>query len=280
MAVAEVVDLLVCPHCGQGLVVAEHGRVVRCPNGHAFDVARQGYLNLAGRTGPSNADTAAMVAARDRFLSAGHFAPIAETLSELADSTNPGARLLEVGAGTGYYLTRLLDGLVTSRGVALDVSVAAARRAARAHPRLGSVVADAWQPLPMASGTVDVLLNVFAPRNATEFARVLSGSGRLLTVTPTADHLVEVRRSLGLLGIQPEKQHQLTATLGGAFDQGATETLRFTMELDDSGLYDLVAMGPNAFHTSDDELRSRVAAVSTPVSVSAAVALGVWTPHR
>jgi 23S rRNA (guanine745-N1)-methyltransferase len=37
-----------------------------CPAGHAFDVAKQGYLNLSGAAEPANADTPAMLDARAR----------------------------------------------------------------------------------------------------------------------------------------------------------------------------------------------------------------------
>ena len=56
--------LLACPVCAGALDVAE--RPVRCRSAHSFDVARQGYVNLLGSTPPANADTAAMVAARER----------------------------------------------------------------------------------------------------------------------------------------------------------------------------------------------------------------------
>lgn len=57
-------DLLACPHCGAGL--AANDRSWRCPAGHSFDVAKQGYLNLADGPEPANADTAAMLDARAR----------------------------------------------------------------------------------------------------------------------------------------------------------------------------------------------------------------------
>lgn len=276
MALADVVDLLACPHCQQQLGVVDGDRLVRCPLGHSFDVARQGYVNLGGRAGPGNADTPAMLAARDRFLSAGHFRPLADRLLELVGPAGADPRLLEVGAGTGYYLARLLSGLTRARGVALDVSVAAARRSARAHPRLGSVIADAWRPLPVTTGSIDILLNVFAPRNAGEFARVLSSSGRLLTVTPEAEHLAELRDTLGLLGIRPGKQSQLESMLGDLFTSVSRESLRYGIELTGSALGDLVAMGPNAFHLSEAEISARVRSVDPPRPVSVAVSLEVW----
>ena len=277
VAISDVVDLLACPHCRAPLGVVEDARSVRCEQGHSFDVARQGYLNLAGGTAGHNADTPTMVAARDRFLSAGPYRPVVDRLLELARTAAPASpRLLEVGAGTGYYLARLVAGLDASRGVALDVSPAAARRAARAGPRIGSVVADAWRTIPVATGAIDLLLDVFAPRNAAEFARVLSGRGVLLTVTPHRGHLAEIRDPLGLLQVAPGKQRQLQATLAGTLRQTYGESLSFAVELDDSLLHDVVAMGPSAFHLSEEELSARVGAVTTPVSVTVAVELGLW----
>jgi len=169
--------------------------------------------------------------------------------------------------------------MTAPRGVALDVSVAAARRAARAHPRVASVVADVWQPLPLGDGSVDLLLDVFAPRHADEFRRVLAASGLLLVVTPQAEHLGELRRALGLLDIQPAKHEELRSTLAGALSEQTSESLQFAVTLEDDSVRDLVAMGPNAFHLSEAQIEDRVASVPTPVRVTAAVTLSVWSPR-
>ena len=57
--------------------------VLRCNAGHAFDVARQGYVNLLGAAAPGSADTAGMVQARAEFLAAGHYRPFAEAVGRL-----------------------------------------------------------------------------------------------------------------------------------------------------------------------------------------------------
>ncbi len=41
---AEVLPLLRCPLCGTGFAATDDS--LRCPNGHSYDVARQGYVNL------------------------------------------------------------------------------------------------------------------------------------------------------------------------------------------------------------------------------------------
>lgn len=287
MALPGVLDLLVCPHCRSSFQLTGDGRAVRCSNGHAFDLARQGYLNLQAGRPPRNADTAAMVAARDRFLSGGHYRPILERLLELVgDQAVAAPRVLEVGAGTGYYLAGLLNGLPGSRGVALDVSVAATRRAARAHPQLGAVVADVWQPLPVGDACCDLVVDVFAPRNAAEFRRVVTGPpttaeppGMLVVVTPEPDHLAQLREHLGLLEIQPDKQDQLHETLGRSFARQSQERVAFELILDAAALHDLVAMGPNAFHSDEEQLQRSLEAVPLPARVDAAVNVSSWRPR-
>src|SRR5919107_5250602 len=58
---SEAVDLLRCPVCAADL--EEGDGVLRCADGHSFDIARQGYVNLV----PGPGDSAAMVDARDSF---------------------------------------------------------------------------------------------------------------------------------------------------------------------------------------------------------------------
>ena len=143
--------LLRCPFCAGEL--ARAGQTVGCPHGHSFDVARQGYLSLLeGDARLGSADSAAMVAARERFLAAGHFDPLAAALAarcERALGGGPEGCVLDLGAGSGTYLARVLEAAPGRTGVALDLSKHALRRAARAHSRIGAVGADAWRPLPL-----------------------------------------------------------------------------------------------------------------------------------
>ncbi|SDB90928.1 23S rRNA m(1)G-748 methyltransferase [Raineyella antarctica] len=246
---ADVADLLTCPQCGSeaGSPLTLEGRTLHCPRGHSFDLARQGYVNLLTHAAPANADTADMVAARDRFLSSGAYAPIRD---ELARRVGTVRTVLEVGAGTGYYLAGCLGPATAAggRGLALDISPAAARRAARAHPRIGAVVADTWAGLPVRSGSVDVLLAVFAPRNPAEFARVLAPQGRVLVALPLPDHLAELRAELGLLDIEADKESRLLAQFAGHLQPAGHVDVRFELTLSAPAAQDLVAMGPNAFH--------------------------------
>ncbi|WP_328701814.1 methyltransferase domain-containing protein [Aestuariimicrobium ganziense] len=234
-----------CGRVGDPGPMARTAASLVCGAGHRFDLARQGHVNLLGRAAPANADTPAMVAARERFLSAGHYRPLAEAVTAAVPA---GSRvLLEVGAGTGWYVADALDSHPDALGVASDISPAAARRAARSHPRMVSLVADTWARLPLQDASVDALLCVFAPRNAADFARVLRPGGVAIVATPRPDHLQELRAELGLLGIHEGKDDQLTAQFAGYQQVDHTSVVR-RIELDESSIADLVAMGPNAHH--------------------------------
>lgn len=212
-----------------------------------------------------------MLQARQRVQRSGLFDQVASLVAGLAR----GRRVLEVGAGTAHYLGAALGIDPDARGVALDVSTAAARIAGRADERIAAVVADVWQGLPIASGSVDVVLSVFAPRNIAEFARVLAPGGRLVVVAPLAGHLAALREHHGLLGIEPAKQERLRAQTEEFFDLIHTDTRVYSAQLDSAQAADLIGMGPNAFHdagpipTASTVVRIEVVAwVFTPLVTS------------
>jgi 23S rRNA (guanine745-N1)-methyltransferase len=264
---AEAVDLLRCPVCGDAL--AEGAGALRCARGHSFDVARQGYVNLL----PGAGDSAAMVEAREAFLGAGHLRRLAEELAKEATAVSAPGVVLDVGAGTGDYLLRVLDALPERVGLALDTSSAALRRAARAHPRAAAIGADAWQALPLRDGVAALILSVFAPRNAAEMARVLAPGGSLITVTPTTRHLHELVGSVGLLSVPDDKADRLDAQLGAHFDLNERRTIEYSMFLAREEAAQLVLMGPSAWHVDEHSVGERLALLPDPLTVTASVTL-------
>lgn len=272
----DVLPYLRCPVCGQEL--ARSGAAVRCGRGHSFDVARQGYVHLV-RGGVTHAgDTAAMVAARERFLASGGYAFLDAALVAAvpAGSTGP---VVDAGAGTGRHLAALLDALPGAVGLAVDVSRPALRRAARAHPRIGAVRADAWRRIPVADRVAGVLLNIFAPRNGPEFARVLHRDGMLLVATPTSAHLAELAGPLGLLRVDPDKEDRVAASLARWFHRDGEQVHHVRLELTRQQVVDLVGMGPAAHHTAPAATAEAAAGLPDPVPVTASVRLGRYRPR-
>jgi 23S rRNA (guanine745-N1)-methyltransferase len=249
-----------CPVCDNP--VGRGGeRTLRCPRGHSFDIARQGYANLTRGRMPHEGDSAPMIEARDAFLAAGHYDFIRSALVAAAPPVT--GLILDAGAGTGWYLAALLDGNPHAVGLAVDVSKPALRRAARSHPRAGAVLADLWQPLPVTRA--DLIVNVFAPRNGPEFARLLPPGGSLLVVTPAADHLRELVEAHGLLSVDPAKRERLTGALS-AFDLERGGTVRRRLTLTGDELRTLIEMTPSARHVTVD--RPAAAEVTAAVDIT------------
>ena len=278
----DLVSALRCPVCGDPLGLT--ARTASCPRGHSYDLAKQGYLNLlpSASTGIEG-DSAAMVEARTTFLSTGHYTPIlnalrTHTTQRLSELSTAGDKelIVEVGAGTGYYLAGVVGDGSERWGLALDVSRYAARRAAKVHPRVGSVICDAWREIPLRDDAAQVILNVFAPRNAEEMARVLARGGSLLVVTPNQAHLAELVAVLGMVRVDEEKERRLTESLAGSFERTGSEAVETVMRLDHPAVERLVAMTPSARHTEPGELTERIAVLPDPVEVTLSVTLSTW----
>jgi 23S rRNA (guanine745-N1)-methyltransferase len=275
---SDVVEYLACPVCGTGLDIA-HGSV-RCLREHSFDIARQGYVNLLpGDASPGTADTAAMVEARADFLAEGHFGSLAALLAgHVATRCDETACVLDAGAGTGYYLAATLDRMPGAVGAAFDISKYASRRAARAHPRIGAVVGDLWRALPARTGVVGGVLSVFAPRNATEFHRVLRPDGALFVITPTSRHLCELVPALGLLSVDDDKIHNLDTAFARHFTLATREDHESGLLLGHAAAESLALMGPSAWHRTAADVRRRLAGLPAPIAVTASFTLSVYRP--
>ncbi len=158
-------SLFVCPICGAALE-REPGRY-RCPAGHSYDVAREGYTHLL----PANrkhskmpGDDKGMAAARSAFLSKDYYAALRD------------AGRMPCMAGT-------------------DISKAILRRAAKREKDVEFAVASSYH-LPVADRSIDLLLNCFSPLALEEFRRALRPGGTFLYVVPSEKHLWELKQVL------------------------------------------------------------------------------------
>lgn len=219
------------------------------------------------------ADTADMVAARRRFLGAGHYDAIIDAMDALLVEAKPahGGCVVDIGAGPGYYLGAVLDRLPDAHGLALDLSSAAAKRAARAHARMAAVVCDATQDIPVRDDAAAVVLSVFAPRNGAEIARMLQPSGILVLAYPDQDHLIELRGPLGMLAVDADKADRVERSLPHSFHLERSAAVRAQLSLRSNDVYDVVMMGPAAWHATKTEVRARLREVAEPISVTVAV---------
>ena len=233
------------------------GAALKCESGHAFDIAKEGYVNLLAQKRAGDAKE--MLKARRNFLESGLYEPLSDAINELVRAHLPDAppplHILDAGCGEGYYLDRLQCALASQQDgcyIGLDVSKEAIRMAAKRYRQLFFVVADVKQRVVLADGAFHAILNIFAPRNSTEFARVTASGGILIVVIPSLEHLLSLRTTLGLLSIEEQKQQHVKEQFAGEFDFVDSSSIGYSMHLNREQVEQVVMMTPNYWHLTDE----------------------------
>ncbi|WP_211829429.1 putative RNA methyltransferase [Kistimonas asteriae] len=246
-------DRLRCPVCHAPLAVSGNG--MECTSRHRFDFARQGYLNLLlshkmnSRQPGDNQD---MVAARTRFLDAGHYQPVSDAVAQaatqlLTDREDP--VILDAGCGEGYYTHQLKTAIPNADLYALDISKPAIRaccqRSRAIHWLIGSV-AD----LPMADNSTDLVVSIFSRIDWDTFARVLKPAGHLVILAPGANHLMSLREAIyeEVRSYQPGK---VLNSMPETYTVISEHTVQADFCLNSAAdIRDLLAMTPHNWHIS------------------------------
>jgi 23S rRNA (guanine745-N1)-methyltransferase len=267
--------------------------VLGCDAGHRFDVNRRGYASLLSGSTKLIGDSAAMLDARDAFLEKGWYTELRDALSRLVGAGRP-RRVVDIGCGTGYYLRGVLSVLEQAgtadgssaeaelRALAVDLSPVAVARTLRtatirAEPAgsdsvaadTAGLVADVWSPLPIRDAAADVIINVFAPRNATEFHRILTPDGLLAVVVPHTTHLQELRAAGLALDVHANKVDGLVDSLSGGFRLESADDISRVLSLSPTDVGALIGMGPSSHHSGSP------ASVAAPAPTDVTVAFSL-----
>ena len=234
---------LICPICGEKLNI--EGRQYRCPAGHSFDLARQGYVNLLTvqqKHSLAPGDTREQVLSRRAFLEEGHYAPIARALMENARELGISGDILDVGCGEGYYCVQLAEALgATLTG--LDISKEAVRCAAAKYKGPTWLCATAAH-IPVESESADLITSLFAITMPEEFKRILKPGGYYFQVLAAQDHLLGLK-SIIYDQLKLKEKDSVPALPG--FELVKSVPIRFAFTVEGEQVRNLFSMTPHVF---------------------------------
>lgn len=241
--------LFLCPHCGHKLSIKEKSLV--CENGHCFDVAKSGYVNLlpANRKNSIDpGDNKEMIAARVRVMNNGYYRPLAEYVEQRIEREKFDS-VLDAGCGTGYIADYLKNKLRDTLVIGTDISKHAIEQASKLSKQVNFAVASSKR-LPIEEKSVSAVICAFAPVYAEEFARVTKENGLLLRVVPAKNHLYNLKE---FLYEEPRYNEEDDAEFAG-YEKESVKTVKGVFEGNADDIKALVKMTPYYYHTSQEKL--------------------------
>lgn len=241
-------QILMCHVCRQPLNLTE--RTWRCEQGHSYDVAKQGYVNLhvvQHKHSKNPGDTPESVDARRAFLQGGYYQPLQQAVVALLKQLDVKS-ILDIGCGEGYYTSAMQQ--VVEQCVGVDIAKTAVQRAAKLNPKVTWVVGTG-ATLPVLDQSMDACTSLFSPIPQTEIARVLKDDGYLIVVTPASEHLYAMREAL-FEQVNPHTPEKFVEQLQDLFELKQEQIIDAPFLLDQQALKNLIAMTPYAYKASPE----------------------------
>lgn len=243
---------LICPKCRSKLT--SDGKTVVCRNGHSYDIAKEGYVNLLPPMSHVPGDNAEMVRARHLFLAKGYYEPLRDKLKEIISGLSPKV-FVDAGCGEGYYTSKISES-ISGDTVGLDISKFAVKYAAK-NDKNSVYAAANIHVLPFEDESVDVILSCFCAYDEKEYKRVLKSGGKFVLVLPYKRHLFGMKE---ILYDNPYENPSDIPVLCG-FEHSATDIISYKIHLGNKDdISELYSMTPYQWNTSKDGAE-RLAAV-------------------
>ncbi len=246
-------SVLMCPLCMQALHL--NVRTWCCAQGHSYDVAKEGYVNLhlvQHKHSKQPGDTPASVAARQAFLQAGFYAPLQQAVVSQLAQLQP-KNLLDIGCGEGYYTTAMQN-QVQYCCVGVDIAKTAVQRAAKRSKEVTWVV-GASATLPVLNASIDVCVSLFSPIPVAEILRVLTQKGYLIIATPATNHLTGLRAAL-FDRVEPHQPEKCLNALIQDFELRHSDVIYHDFVLNQAQLQHLIAMTPYAYKAKPEKIQA------------------------
>lgn len=249
-----IFELLICPVCKESL--GKHENTMKCKNGHCFDIASSGYINLL-KPGKKNnvkaGDSKEMIKARTDFFKSLAYTPICDKISRLALNL-PHATVIDAGCGEGYYTENIAKSDTSASIIGVDMSKFGCEHGAKSAKRtsldnllycVGSIF-----ELPVENESVDLIINMFAPVADKEFHRALKPGGHFVVASAGKDHLDGLK---SVLYDQVYQNEEKFLSYDG-FELIEQQNLKYTAKITGKEtVYNLFTMTPYYHRTSLDD---------------------------
>jgi 23S rRNA (guanine745-N1)-methyltransferase len=251
---------LSCPNCQS--ILQRREKVFNCQNGHSFDVAKDGYINLLlpnQKKKPNPGDNKIMMNARETFLSKGHYDFLIDFIEssiksnhKSSDTLTNKTNLIDLGCGTGYYTRNLFRESEVNK-IGIDISKSGVSIASRKDKYSTYVVSSIFD-IPIADNTIDTIVNIFSPLSIDEVKRVLKPGGYFYKVIPAEDHMNEIASLVYDEFIPHQSSVETDLSNDSELQIIKVEKLEQKLTFADENLYNLIAMTPYLYKFDKDIL--------------------------